>query len=533
MNKILISIIFIISVLNSFSQVEKNGKQVKIVSKYKSSLADIIKQSYKPSIKDTVVTSPSFDYFLKSKAYYSSFNLIEKEYPKYEENKEVKLERAYLRMSLGNYSRFDGEFAYNTPKDKNYNLGILANTNSISGSIDKKEIGFVNQSILAYYNKKKAENSYGATISYDNRLLHFYSLVKDENYTKERRGQFNSVIYYDRKTDRELRYGGKFSYTNFKDSYTSLVENYMKINSYGEIDFMGGNLNLNLEIDYLSSENNFLSFSLYPNYYKRWKIFTLNLGIELKDLIAEKSKLYFAPKVNVNASIYDKFLSIYAMIDGGVIYNNYFRVYKTNPFVIISGNEIVKPTFNKYTYGGGIYGRFDKLFWYNINATYSNIEDFSMFVLNEQSEPYAVFKQIYKDIKLFTFNTEIGVNFDDNLALVSKYTHYYYDNNKTVFNKPKYELSISGKYYLGDFSFGSNFIILGERDVSKDNGFGEYYKDGTNGAIIDWSFNSEYKYSKYFYIFGQVNNILNKNYEKWNSYPSIGFNILAGFTMCF
>ena len=52
-------------------------------------------------------------------------------------------------------------------------------------------------------------------------------------------------------------------------------------------------------------------------------------------------------------------------------------------------------------------------------------------------------------------------------------------------------------------------------------------------AALDLSAGLEFKVWKYIKVWGQFNNIINKEYERWNQYPVYGFNFLAGVVISF
>lgn len=60
-------------------------------------------------------------------------------------------------------------------------------------------------------------------------------------------------------------------------------------------------------------------------------------------------------------------------------------------------------------------------------------------------------------------------------------------------------------------------------------------KDGRKNmeAAMDLSAGLEFRVWKYIKVWGQFNNIINKEYERWNSYPVYGFNFLAGVVISF
>ena len=56
---------------------------------------------------------------------------------------------------------------------------------------------------------------------------------------------------------------------------------------------------------------------------------------------------------------------------------------------------------------------------------------------------------------------------------------------------------------------------------------------GNLGSAMDLSAGLEFKVYKNIKVWGQFNNILNKEYQRWNQYPVYGFNFLAGVVFSF
>jgi hypothetical protein len=58
-------------------------------------------------------------------------------------------------------------------------------------------------------------------------------------------------------------------------------------------------------------------------------------------------------------------------------------------------------------------------------------------------------------------------------------------------------------------------------------------REGNLGSAMDLSAGLEFKVYKNIKIWGQFNNLLNKEYQRWNQYPVYGFNFLAGVVFSF
>lgn len=550
MYKIVIVGLLALSSLNLYSQEKEFGKNIMIESKYKTVLPKLNKLDYKPEIKDTVLIKPNFDYFLKAKRALSFYNLVENDYPKYEEKNIEEIDGAYLRLGLGNYMTFLGEFAYNNPIKEKYNWGMHINSYSAAGRVKKREIGFVEQSALFYIMKLEEEKSYGASVSYDRNLLHLYDIEEKLNKPKDRRDEFVAKMFYKNDLKTGLHYAANLDYTNFIDSKIDAVENYIDFDANAKIDLEESELILNLGLDYLSSKTDsyfasdfdFASLSLEPHFKTDlWK-FKFDIGFGFSKYLGENSNFYLYPKTNIYVDLFGEILGLYAKIDGGVSNNNYLKSYKINPYAIVTES---KQTFNRYTFGGGLKGSFEGLFWYNIGANYANIDNFMYYGI-EYNSNWSLLTQKYEDLRLFTFNAELGVNLDENLSILSSFKTYSFNKNY-ILNLPNYEILINAKYKFSDkFSLGSDLYLLGERKISKminsdiretnrlifdPNVITDIYD--TNGLIFDLNVNAEYKFSKYIQVFASVNNIFNQNYQRWEEYPVMGISALAGITISF
>ena len=52
-------------------------------------------------------------------------------------------------------------------------------------------------------------------------------------------------------------------------------------------------------------------------------------------------------------------------------------------------------------------------------------------------------------------------------------------------------------------------------------------------AAFDLNAGVEFKVHRMISVWTQLNNVFNRKYERWNNYPSVGFNFLAGIRLTF
>ena len=69
-------------------------------------------------------------------------------------------------------------------------------------------------------------------------------------------------------------------------------------------------------------------------------------------------------------------------------------------------------------------------------------------------------------------------------------------------------------------SFTNNGMFLKRLKPTFDNYKGD--------AAFDWSAGLEFRITRQFNLWVQMNNIFNNRYERWNQYQVYGFNVLGG-----
>ncbi|MGB5990235.1 MAG: hypothetical protein WBG43_10890 [Marinifilaceae bacterium] len=542
MYKIVIVGLLVLSSLNVFSQEISFTKNIKIESQYKTVLPKVNKLDYNPVIRDTIFPRSSFDYVLKTKRASSFYDLVENEFPKYSEEKEAELDGGYLKLAAGNHLRVLGEFAYNNTGSKKFNWGMYLRSNTTSGKVYDRESGYVDQTALLYFMKIEKYESYGATISYDNNLLHLYDINKDKtavpvlDIERSRRGELAADFFYNKITYSGTRYGAKLNYTNFSDTKMDVSENLVDLDLHTRMELGNNILLLNLGVDLLKSASNYTAVSFEPHFKTDlWK-FKFDFGMGVSQYMGDDSKFYFYPKSSMYIDVLGKTLGLYAEANGGVKDNNYLKSYKVNPYALV-GESV--PTYTKYSFSGGFKGRFDNLFWYNIGAKYADINNYMYYGVDSKKKNLV---QNYTDVHLLSFMGVFGVNFDENLSLLTTFKSYAFDVDKFddnslnekvhILNVPSFELTLNAKYEFSEkLSCSADLFVLGKRKTSEM--LVNTNESITNKMILDMNLNVEYKFSKHIQAFANGNNMFNQHYQRWEEYPVMGIGGLLGLSITF
>lgn len=553
MYKIVIVGLLVLSSLNVFSQEITFTKNIKIESQYKTVLPKVNKLDYNPVIKDTIFPKSSFEYVLKTKSASSFFDLVENEFPKYSEEEEEKVKGGYLKIAAGNHLRVLGEFAYNNTESNTFNWGTYLRSNTTSGKVYNRESGYVDQTALLYFMKIQKYESFGATVSYDHNRLHLYDINNSENaipvldIERSRRGELAADLFYNKITYSGTRYGLKLNYKNFTDSKMDVTENLVNVDAHSRMELGENILLLNLGADFLKSKTDYATISFEPHFKTNLWRFKFDFGVGVSQYMGDHSKFYFYPKSNMYIDVLGKNLGLYAEANGGMKDNNYLKSYKVNPYALVDKSL---PTFTKYSLAAGFKGRVHDLFWYNIGAIYSDINNYMYYGLNDSKNgseclldtKWNNLAQNYTDVRLLSIKAELGVNFDENLSVLTTFKSYNFTVDKfdddasnkkiDILNVPSFELLVNTKYLVSEkLSCSADLFVFGKRKTSET--LDKSSERKTNGIIFDMNLNGEYKFSKYIQAFINVNNVFNQHYQRWEEYPVMGIGAIAGFAFTF
>ncbi|MER3463612.1 MAG: hypothetical protein C4329_03495, partial [Chitinophagaceae bacterium] len=180
---------------------------------------------------------------------------------------------------------------------------------------------------------------------------------------------------------------------------------------------------------------------------------------------------------------------------------------------------------------GGIKGTLTDHFTYSAKLGYNTITNQPLFVNDTASgKSFLVLNEAQMDV--LRFNGEFGFNVGEKFSLTSNFIINRYVNLQ------RYEKA----YGLVPFEFRTALRIQVLRDLYVK---GDLYafdkpwvrlKNGSNvqgDGAMDLSAGLEFAIIKNLKIWGQFNNILNKEYQRWNQYPSYGFNFMGGLILSF
>jgi len=374
----------------------------------------------------------------------------------------------------------------------------------------------------------------------------------------------------EKKLKQDVRLNYDFLYTHRRD-----MENHVGINSFFAYDarFMKisgyQNYRLDLLVDYWNNKwmmqkgikqvgDNSYKIEFVPsvNFAIKEYFFSLGVGLPIVQTPGKtngKIRFPIYPKAEVQLGIVPGILSLDGGITGNVKYNSLLSLLEENPYLKpdVRHIEFTKSQINVY---GGVKGNLIKKLNYRIEASYSWVTDMAIFVLDTTSSFKNQFDVLYKNGNVLNVSLNLNWEVIDQLLLTldaNYYGYYNFDMNYQWVNKnqdtlnmsqpwyqPSLTIAFGGKYllknrYLFNFSFNLAFERWALIPVFQENTNSVHYITSKMRPVLDFNLGFEYRITKQFSAFVNLNNIGCQYYGQYYNFNNFGINAIVGITYSF
>ena len=215
-------------------------------------------------------------------------------------------------------------------------------------------------------------------------------------------------------------------------------------------------------------------------------------------------------------------------MDGGIQVNNLRNVITDNRY--ITPGLSVRNTNRKIKGYVGLKGSYTSKISYDLGFSYAILDNMAFFVNDTNTVLGNTFDVTYDDAELLVLYTELQYHESEklNIILEGSYRQYKLETQAHPWHLPSLNISLGVRYNLMDkILVDGGLHYLGKR-----------YAQGTPAnpepvsleGFIDLNLGVEYRYTKILSGFVRFNNILGSPNLRWNQFPGIGFNVMAGFT---
>ncbi len=542
----------LLTAMSLFGQDDNLKKEVYVVRPYEPSISDAFKINLLPKIEDTLKIVPNITYTITQRPINTFFSVNPITPAKMLPEPKTDLLSSYIKLGFGNYTSPLAEIYFNNKRSKEYSYGAWLMHNSSFGKIKLNNGNKVDSDLgktdLAIFGKRIFEKSVlSAQADFENRFVSYYGYPKtisynpgDKPYTQKYNSFGSSISYYSTHTDStHVNYHFLAGFNHFADDFDmaqSLIKSSFSINKFLKSEHFGGDITFkhymnNSSLD--TANNTIITISPWINLFgKQWRVLA---GVTyLYDAYSTSKQPFFYPKGLISYDIISHYFIPYVEIDGYLEENPYSKISMENPW-IAPGTKVWN-TSHKLILKGGIKGNFSSRVSYNVFASYSLVDSMYFFV-NYSIDPANPLLNRFKVVsdnmvhkKVFG---EIAYEVDEKITLIMKadFNSYTLNNLEKPWHLPDYNAFALLKYNVKNkFIFDFEFYLSGKRYVQTFNPAEPVKK---LEGLLDLNIGAEYRYTKRFSVFINLNNITSSKYDLWYLYPMQQFNAKVGLTYSF
>lgn len=454
-----------------------------------------------------------------------------------------KLYGNYVKGGLGNYGTTYLEGFFSNKRSETHALGAhFKSLNSSRGPVDKDNSGSSEFELGVNGNYFTDVLSFKGSAEYRRDKLYYYGYTPGLEVDKDSIKQVYSVVEIgvgmeDRHKGEGVDYTLDIGYTSLGDEFDSKEHQgaFNFLANYQFRDALGFSLQSDLylgkrTIGNRSQNRNF--FRVRPMIHTWISGFKLEAGINMvyeNDSIENADKLHIVPMAKASLDLTDKIM-VYAGIAGDVEYRSLESYVEENPYL---GSEVaLSHNIKTFELSGGLQGSF----WDNVSihtgisiGTYRNLAFFAGSATDSTR-----FEILYDtdNPTLVRFFGELGYSKSDKLVVNFRTDLYGYSTQELseAWGRPTYKFKLSGSYNLyHKLIFGTSITAMGGiKALNQQSGHRENLD-----AVFDLNLSVDYLFSKKFSAFAIGKNIISKEYELYQNYPSRGFTAIAGITYSF
>ena len=234
------------------------------------------------------------------------------------------------------------------------------------------------------------------------------------------------------------------------------------------------------------------------------------------------------PNVMAEVNTPDKRFTFMAGWIGNIRKTTYQYLASLNPWIWVP--TTLKNTWIEERYAG-FKGSVGDHFTYSTKLGFNKLSNQPLFV-NDSTDGKSFHVVNESQMKVLHFDGEIGYTLQEKLSVLAGINVNQYTNlkdNAKAWGMPPLELNGAlSLEIIKNLTLKSDvFAWMGPKYLKKDGSVGEL-----KGAF-DLNAGLEFQITKSLDVWAQFNNILNKEYQRWNQYPVYGFNFVGGIRYSF
>ena len=561
-NRISILTIILLGATTAFAQNNNLNQEVKVIKAYEPVINDAYKISSLPKIVDTLNVTPTFDYDdgVTPEMYKTKYKPKQMKPAKLVAEPLPKLYNVYVKGGFGMYTTpLLNIYTGSQRSEKwlwNANMNYTSSSAKVKNEDDKRVYAGLSKFDINGSVHRFFKNDMAASISagYGNRGNYYYGYatelnlpdsiipLKRKDIEKQSVNYYNigATVYSTNLDSAEIDYKVSLGYNGLKTK-DSKSENNIHFDGYISYlldkEFLGVKCVIdNYKTQGLANDVNSAVVNFNPwvgAYGRKWRV---KAGVNT--FYDQRNQKYmFFPDISMQYNIIDYFLLPYIELNGNYKVHDYKDMYFENQFV--KSDLRINPTKTRINLAVGFRGNISSRIAFNVKAEYAKIDNQYFFVNDTSTMLHEKFFVVYDDIMRTHILGEISYKTSEKFKIGLKGHYYIYDMSTELeaWHLPTYNISLDASYNLSNKIIATaNVYAVSRRQACL------YQVDGPGkvlpvakelDGVVDINLGVEYRITKRFSGFLDLNNITGSRYYQWNQYANQRFNFMLGLTYAF
>ena len=456
----------------------------------------------------------------------------------------------YVKLGFGPlYATPYLEVLTNSKRNENYQYGAYYNhMSSAKGSVDKKNSGQSFNEVDLFGKRFGEKQTLSMHLGYTRARFNYYGYNQNlgigerdvrDSIKQVYQNIYSEVSFEGVDTTRKLTNKNIVGFYYTSDFYEArewsvYTKNRLKLRMKrgqfcAPIDFFYG--------PYQNSavNSNRIFASIKPSYSSKvGQRISYSVGVNFvydNDQFPEANNVHFYPSL-MGAYTFNrvKMMSVYLKIDGDMKRNSFKEFVEINPY--LNQGVSLRNTSTRINLEIGSKGYLTKGFHYSTFIAYKKVQNLAYYLNNavDQSKLDVVYASDPSDVfsAKGTFSYSKPKKYD--LSVSARYDNYNLQNVDKAYHLPAF----TGKLITGYFLTPKLKSVIEMYFMS---GLFAYdFQNQSNqslGTISDLNLGLEYFVNEKLSLFGNFNNLLNKDYERYSHYNTKRFNFIAGLSYAF
>ena len=516
-------------------------RTVVVENQYNPTVMDASKINVLPKVEEPSVPKSNIDYVTSLRPVtawnYQTMSLMPRE------QMADMIYRGWLRAGYGTYGNVDvkaGYEGYVSPKDR---LGVAASLDGWNGKLaGLNEEDWTSRLYDARlgmdyrHSFRKMDLALGGY--YRSQVFNYlYPFLADAPAGKQHQTMANAHVgLASTDSNMPVSFTGEIGMNYFKQKYPAGVEAGSESDFYVKGDvlapFMGQYFGLAFDLNaysYAMGEmKNNTSLEMNPYYRFEYGDWRIRVGAHLDWWSGAESRMNFSPDLNAELTFLDSYV-LYAKAGGGRENKSLMELTDVTPYWMLAQSYLI-PTYVSLDAQLGLKASPANGWWFNLAAGYQVRKDDLFFGMANEKGLMAAFAQA--DSKVAFGSAELKYDYKDLFDCALKATYYHWDlsqpkaqdeQTKQVSLVLKPELEVNAE--VGMKPMAGLRVNVGY----------EYVKrcEGLYAPVSNLYVGADYALLKNLSVFGQVHNLMNKEYVRADAYPAQKMNAMVGVSLRF